>query len=70
MKEKLKALVTPARKAMVKTYVRAVAAGAITTALAIALDVAPQYATLIGALAAPAVKWADKAEKEYGRGSK
>jgi hypothetical protein len=30
----------------------------------------PEYAVLIGALAAPLAKWADKTESEYGRGSK
>jgi len=38
--------------------------------IALAADIAPEYAVLIGAIAAPAVKWADKAEKEYGLGSK
>jgi hypothetical protein len=30
-------------------------------------DLAPQYAVLIGAVAAPAIKWADKTESEFGR---
>jgi hypothetical protein len=37
--------------------------------LAFAADLAPEQAILIGALAAPLAKWADKAEKEYGIGS-
>jgi hypothetical protein len=37
--------------------------------LALAADLAPEQAILIGALAAPAAKWADKTEKEYGIGS-
>ena len=37
--------------------------------IATASNVAPQYAVLIGAIAAPLAKWADKAEKEYGVGS-
>ena len=41
-----------------------------TFAIALAADVAPEYAVLIGAIAAPAAKWADKTEKEYGIGSK
>jgi hypothetical protein len=34
--------------------------------VAFATDMAPEYAILIGSLAAPAVKWADKAEAEFG----
>jgi len=60
----------PAKKAVLKSYLRAVLASAISTGLALAVDMQPEYAILIGALAAPAVKWADKAEKEYGLVSK
>jgi hypothetical protein len=52
--------------AIIKSYLRAVLAAAISTGLALAIDMQPQYAILIGALAAPAVKWADKAEKDFG----
>ncbi len=38
--------------------------------LALAADLAPEYAILIGSIAAPLAKWADKTEKEYGLGSK
>jgi hypothetical protein len=54
------------KKAILKSYLRAVLASAITTALALVLEMQPQYAVLLGALAAPAVKWADKAEAEFG----
>ncbi len=37
--------------------------------LALAADLAPEQAILIGALAAPLAKWADKTEKEYGLGA-
>ena len=57
-------------KAALKSYARAVLAAAITMGIATATDMAPQYAVLIGAIAAPLVKWADKAEKDFGRGSK
>ena len=57
-------------QAAIKSYARAVLASAITMGLATAANVAPQYAVLIGAVAAPLAKWADKAEKEYGVGSK
>ena len=57
-------------KSAVKSYLRAVAASAITLGLALAGDIKPEYAMLLGAVAAPAIKWADAAEKEFGKGSK
>jgi hypothetical protein len=56
----------PKTKAIVKSYLRAVLASAISTGLALAVNMQPEYAVLIGAIAAPLVKWADKAEKEFG----
>jgi hypothetical protein len=53
-------------KAAFKSYLRAVLASAVTMGVAFATDIAPEYAILIGSLAAPAVKWADKTEKEFG----
>ena len=44
-----------------------VAAAAITLAVASVTDLAPEYAVVIGALAAPAIKWADKNKTDYGR---
>ena len=54
-------------KCAVKSYGRSVLASAVTMGVALATDMAPQYAILIGSVAAPLVKWADKAEKEFGR---
>ena len=54
-------------KAVFKSYLRAVLASAVTMGLAMLTDLAPEYAVLIGGLAAPVVKWADKAEAEFGR---
>jgi hypothetical protein len=59
----------PKTKAAFKSYLRAVLASAVTMGLAFAANLAPEYAVLIGALAAPAAKWADKTEKEYGLGA-
>ncbi len=59
----------PKTKAAFKSYLRAVLASAVTMGLALAADLAPQYAILIGSVAGPAAKWADKTEKEYGVGS-
>jgi uncharacterized membrane protein YeaQ/YmgE (transglycosylase-associated protein family) len=56
-------------QAMIKSYLRAVFASAITMGIALLMDMQPQYAVLIGAVAGPLAKWADKTEKEYGVGS-
>jgi hypothetical protein len=69
MKDLINKLKDPKFKAVLKSYLRAVLASAITMGIALAADVAPQYAILIGSIAAPAAKWADKAEKEFGLGS-
>jgi len=53
----------------VKSYLRAVLASAIVMGIALLTDIAPQYAVVIGALAAPAAKWADKNEPDFGVGS-
>jgi hypothetical protein len=37
--------------------------------LALAANLAPEYAILIGSIAAPLAKWAYKTEKEYGVGA-
>ena len=67
MKDLLAKLKSKEFKCMAKSYGRAVLASAVTMGVALATDMAPEYAILIGSLAAPAVKWADKAEKEFGR---
>lgn len=53
-------------KAALKSYLRAVLASAVTMGIALATNVAPEYAVLIGGLTAPAVKWADRAEEDFG----
>jgi hypothetical protein len=53
-------------KAAIKSYLRAVAASGLTVALAIAGDMKPEYAVLLGALIAPLVKALDPKESEYG----
>ncbi len=54
---------------MIKSYLRAVFASAVTMGIALLTDMKPEYAVLIGAIAGPLAKWADKTEKEYGIGS-
>ena len=70
MKDLIAKLKNPKSKAAFKSYLRAVLASAITLGLALAADLAPEQAILVGALAGPLAKWADKTEKEYGRGTK
>jgi hypothetical protein len=69
MKDLLKKLKSEKSKAAFKSYLRAVLASAVTMGLALAADLAPEYAILIGSVAGPLAKWADKAEKEYGLGA-
>lgn len=57
---------TERQKKAFKSYVRAVLASAVTLGLALATDLAPQYAILIGAVCGPLAKWADKTEKDFG----
>ena len=61
--------ITNKHKAAIKSYLRAVAASGITVALAIAGDVKPEYAVLLGAVVAPVIKWLDPKEGAYGIGS-
>ena len=70
MKDLINKLKDPKTKAAFMSYLRAVLASAVSMGIALVMDIAPEYAILIGALAAPAAKWADKTEKEYGIGSK
>jgi len=57
-------------KSAIKSYLHAVAASAIVMGVALLTEMAPHYAVLIGAIAGPAIKWADKHDKDFGLGSK
>jgi hypothetical protein len=57
---------TKKHKAVIKSYIRAIAGAAVAMGIALITDLSPQYAVLIGAVAAPAIKWADKTEEEFG----
>jgi hypothetical protein len=57
------------QKKALKDYGLAVLSSAVTMAVAMLTDMAPQYAIVIGALAAPATKWASKNSKDYGIGA-
>ena len=66
MKNLIAKLKDPKTKAAFKSYLRAVLASAVTMGLALAADLAPEYAILIGSIAGPLAKWADKTETEFG----
>lgn len=66
LKKLKKKIQKPEFKAAFKSYLRAVLASAVTMGLALLTDLAPEYAVLIGGLTAPVVKWADRAEVEFG----
>lgn len=55
------------QKAIAKTYLRAVLGAAVAMGITLITDLQPQYAILVGAIAAPLIKWADKSEEEFGR---
>jgi hypothetical protein len=57
------------QKKALKDYGLAVVASAVTMGVALLTDMAPQYAIVIGAVAAPLTKWASKNSKDYGIGS-
>ena len=67
MDKLIKRIKSPQFKAACKDYLLAVGASAVTMGISLALDFAPEYAVLIGAITAPAARWADKNSKEYGR---
>ena len=66
-KQRKKEMKSKEFKAAFKSYLRAVLASAATMGIALITDVAPEYAILIGGLTAPVVKWADRAESDFGR---
>jgi hypothetical protein len=60
----------PKQKAILKSYLRSIAAATVTTLLALVADVAPQYSILAGAIVAPALRYFDKQDKAFGINSK
>jgi hypothetical protein len=62
----MKLKITKKQKAAVKSYLRAVAGAAVAMGIALLTDLSPEYAVIIGAIAAPIIKWADKTEEEFG----
>lgn len=64
----MKKFLTPKAKKVIIDYLLAVAASAVTMGVALLMNMKPEYAVLIGAITAPATKWASKHSKDYGRG--
>lgn len=67
MKDLIARIKSPQFQEAFKDYCLAVAASAVTMGVSLLLDFAPEYAVLIGAITAPAVRWADKNSPLYGR---
>jgi len=58
------------QKAIVKSYLRSLAAATVTTALALVADIRPELSILAGALVAPLIRYFDGEDKAFGRNSK
>ena len=67
MKDLIARIKSPQFQEAFKDYCLAVSASAVTMGVSLLLDFAPEYAVLIGAITAPAVRWADKNSPQYGR---
>jgi len=67
MKDLIAKIKTPEFKEALKDYALAVIASGVTLGVSFLLDFAPEYAVLIGAITAPALRWADKNSPQYGR---
>jgi hypothetical protein len=57
------------QKAIVKSYLRSLAAATVTTALALVADIRPELSILAGALVAPLIRYFDGTDKAFGRNS-
>jgi len=57
------------QKAIIKSYLRSLAAATVTTALALVADIRPELSVLAGALVAPLIRYFDGTDKAFGRNS-
>jgi hypothetical protein len=62
----MKIKIDESKKKMLKSYARAVIASAFVLVLALAADVKPEIAVLLGALLAPVAKYIDPSETDFG----
>lgn len=60
--------VSPKFKAEFVSYLRSVGVATVTVLLALVADVKPEYAVLLGSIAAPIFKLIDPTYKAYGIG--
>jgi hypothetical protein len=49
-----------------KSYLRSVGVATVTVLLALVADIKPEYAILLGSVAAPIFKWIDPTYRSYG----
>jgi hypothetical protein len=49
-----------------KSYLRSIGVATITVLLALVADIKPEYAVLLGSIAAPIFKWIDPTYKNIG----
>jgi hypothetical protein len=49
-----------------KSYLRSVGVATVTVLLALVADIKPEYAVLLGSIAAPIFKWVDPTYKNIG----
>ena len=49
-----------------KSYLRSIGVATVTVLLALVADIKPEYAILLGSIAAPIFKWIDPTYKSYG----
>jgi hypothetical protein len=49
-----------------KSYLRSIGVATITVLLALVADIKPEYAILLGSIAAPIFKWIDPSYKSFG----
>ena len=57
------------QKAIIKSYLRSIAAATVTTVLALVADIRPELSILAGALVAPLIRYFDGTDKAFGRNS-
>ena len=57
---------TVKQKAIVKSYLRSIAAATVTTLLALVADIRPELSILAGALVAPLASYFDPTDKNFG----
>jgi len=62
----MKIKISESKKKMLKSYLRAVIASTFVLVLALAADVKPEIAVLLGALLAPVAKYIDPSETDFG----